>query len=81
VIKTKNGQVLGWLSTTKNARLQIIGFIRISIASGHTVNLVVSPSKSGKQLLSRLRHRNGFTTAIRVVIGGNLYTVGTVKLR
>jgi hypothetical protein len=81
VIKTKNGQILGWLSTAKNLRLQIIGFIGISISSGNTVNLAVSPNKAGKQLLRRLRHRNGFTTAIRVVIGGNTYTLGTVKLR
>jgi hypothetical protein len=81
VVKTKNGQILGWLSTAKNSRLQILGFIGISISSGNTVNLTVGPNKAGKQLLRRLRHRNGFTTAIRVVIGGNTYTVGTIKLR
>jgi hypothetical protein len=81
VIKTKNGQVLGWLSTAKRSQLQIIGVISISISSGRTVNLSVSPNKAGKQLLFRLRHRNGFTTAIRVVIGGKTYTVGTIKLK
>jgi hypothetical protein len=80
VIRTKNGQIVRWLSTAKNTRLQIIGAISISISSGRTVNLVVSPNKTGKQLLRRLRHRNGFTTAIRVVIGGKTYTVGTVHL-
>jgi hypothetical protein len=80
VIRTKNGQVVRWLSTAKGTRLQIIGAISISISSGRTVNLVVSPNKSGKQLLRRLRHRNGFTTAIRVVINGQTYTVGTVHL-
>jgi hypothetical protein len=81
VIKTKNGQILGWLSTAKKTQLQVVGFIGIGISSGHTVNLSVSPNKSGKQLLRRLRHPNGFTTAIRVVLGGNTYTVGTIKLR
>jgi hypothetical protein len=81
VIKTKNGGVLAWLSTARNSRLQIIGFIGISISSGNTVNLSVSPNRAGKQLLRRLRHRNGFTTAIRVVIGGQTFTVGTIRLR
>ena len=80
VIRTKNGQILRWLSAAKNTRLQIIGFVGISISSGRTVNLTVSPNKAGKQLLRNLRHRNGFTTAIRVVIGGKTYTVGTVRL-
>lgn len=80
VIRTKNGQILRWLSSAKSTRLQIIGAISISISSGRTVNLVVSPNKAGKRLLANLRHRNGFTTAIRVVIGGQTYTVGTVRL-
>jgi hypothetical protein len=69
------------LSTAKKTQLQVIGFIGIGISSGRTVNLSVSPNKSGKQLLRRLRHPNGFTTAIRVVLGGNTYTVGSIKLR
>jgi hypothetical protein len=81
VIKTKNGGVLRWLSTARGLRLQIIGFVSISISSGNTVNLSVSPNKAGKALLRRLRHRNGFTTAIRVVIGGQTFTVGTIHLR
>jgi hypothetical protein len=81
VIKTKNGQVLGWLSRAKGAQLQIIGVIPISIQNGLTGHLVVGPNKPGKNLLRRLKHRNGFTTAIRVLINGQVYTLGTIKLK
>jgi hypothetical protein len=81
VIKTKNGQVLGWLSRVRGAQLQIIGVIPIAIQNGITRQLAIGPNPPGKNLLRRLRHRNGFTTAIRVVIGGKVYTLGTIKLR